>query len=81
VRLSEILIAVPAPADGSAPDDAALAAAKAKADDIEAKLHQGGDFAQLANPSVKPQPLPKAAIWASTGAARSPRCLKIKPLR
>jgi len=48
VRLSEILIAVPAPADGSAPDDAALAAAKAKADDIEAKLHQGGDFAQLA---------------------------------
>jgi peptidyl-prolyl cis-trans isomerase SurA len=48
VRLSEILIAVPAPADGSAPDDAALAAAKAKADDIEAKLHQGGDFTQLA---------------------------------
>jgi peptidyl-prolyl cis-trans isomerase SurA len=48
VRLSEILVAVPTPADGSAPTDATLAAAKAKADDIEAKLHQGGDFAQLA---------------------------------
>jgi len=48
VRLSEILIAVPAAADGSAPDDAALASAKAKADDLEAKLHQGGDFTQLA---------------------------------
>jgi peptidyl-prolyl cis-trans isomerase SurA len=46
VRLSEILIAVPAAADGSAPDDAALASAKA--DDLEAKLHQGGDFTQLA---------------------------------
>ena len=31
------------------PDDPAkLAAAKAKADDLEAKLHAGGDFAQLA---------------------------------
>jgi peptidyl-prolyl cis-trans isomerase SurA len=48
VRLSEILVAVPAPADGSAPTDATLATAKAKADDIEAKLHQGGDFTQLA---------------------------------
>jgi peptidyl-prolyl cis-trans isomerase SurA len=41
-RLSEILISAPA-------DDAAKqAAAKAKADDIEARLHAGGDFAQLA---------------------------------
>jgi len=41
-RLSEILIAAPA-------DDAdKVAAAKAKADDIEARLHSGGDFAQLA---------------------------------
>jgi len=41
-RLSEILIAAPA-------DDAAkVAAAKAKADDLEARLHAGGDFAQLA---------------------------------
>ncbi len=41
-RLSEILIA----ADS---DDAAkVAAAKAKADDMEARLHAGGDFAQLA---------------------------------
>jgi len=41
-RLSEILIA--APAD----DQAKVAAAKAKADDLEARLHAGGDFAQLA---------------------------------
>lgn len=41
-RLSEILI--PANAD----DAAKLAEAKTKADDIEARLHSGGDFAQLA---------------------------------
>ena len=42
VRLSEILIS----ADS---DDAAkVAAAKTKADDMEARLHAGGDFAQLA---------------------------------
>jgi peptidyl-prolyl cis-trans isomerase SurA len=41
-RLSEILVNAPA-------DDAAkVAAAKAKADDIEARLHSGGDFTQLA---------------------------------
>ncbi len=41
-RLSEILVA-------ASPDDAAKqAAAKTKADDIEARLHAGGDFAQLA---------------------------------
>jgi peptidyl-prolyl cis-trans isomerase SurA len=44
VQLSEILIST-----GADPDDAAkVAAGKAKADDIEAKLHSGGDFAQLA---------------------------------
>jgi peptidyl-prolyl cis-trans isomerase SurA len=44
VQLSEILIST-----GDNPDDAAKAAAgKTKADDIEAKLHAGGDFAQLA---------------------------------
>jgi len=48
VRLNEILIAVPAPADGAQPDDATLVAAKTKADSIEAKLHAGGDFSQLA---------------------------------
>ncbi|MGP8173502.1 MAG: peptidylprolyl isomerase [Terracidiphilus sp.] len=49
VSLSEILVSVPAPAAGAQPDDAAtLAPAKAKADDIEAKLHAGGDFTQLA---------------------------------
>ncbi len=41
-RLGEILI--PADAD----DQAKLAEAKAKADDIEARLHAGGDFSQLA---------------------------------
>ncbi len=45
VRLSEILISTgPAGSD----DPAKVAAAKAKADDIEARLHAGGDFAQLA---------------------------------
>jgi peptidyl-prolyl cis-trans isomerase SurA len=45
VRLSEILVSV----GSSTPDDQArLDAAKAKADGIEAKLHAGGDFAQLA---------------------------------
>jgi peptidyl-prolyl cis-trans isomerase SurA len=55
VNLSEILVSVAAPQltptmPGATPaeDPAALAAAKAKADDIEAKLHAGGDFAQLA---------------------------------
>jgi peptidyl-prolyl cis-trans isomerase SurA len=55
VRLAEILIStgVAAPSataeSGVQPDDPAkLAAAKAKADDIETKLHAGGDFAQLA---------------------------------
>ena len=43
VRLSEILVAT-SPSD----DEAKQAAAKAKAADIEAKLHQGGDFSQLA---------------------------------
>ena len=44
-RLSEILVSTGTP--GTA-DAAKLAAAKAKADDIEARVHSGGDFAQLA---------------------------------
>jgi len=53
VRLSEILVSTGAPAPamaGMAPadDPAKLAAAKSKVEDIEAKLHAGGDFAQLA---------------------------------
>jgi peptidyl-prolyl cis-trans isomerase SurA len=43
-RLSEILVSTGTGAD----DPAKVAAAKAKADDIEARLHAGGDFAQLA---------------------------------
>jgi peptidyl-prolyl cis-trans isomerase SurA len=55
IRLSEILISTGTPvpsatvAGGTEPaDPAKLAAAKAKADDIETKLQAGGDFAQLA---------------------------------
>jgi len=47
VKLSEILISTGDAATGQ-DDPAKLDAAKAKADDIEAKLHSGGDFAQLA---------------------------------
>jgi len=44
VQLSEILVST-----GDDPDDAAkTAAGKAKADGLEAKLHAGGDFSQLA---------------------------------
>ena len=42
VRLSEILIST------GTGDDAKMAAAKAKADDIETRLHAGGDFSALA---------------------------------
>jgi len=55
IRLSEILVSTGTPAPsvtekgGVQPEDPEkLAAAKAKADDLEAKLHAGGDFAQLA---------------------------------
>ena len=54
VTLAEILVSTGTPAavgDGrrAQPEDPAkLAAAKAKADDMEAKLHAGGDFCQLA---------------------------------
>ena len=54
VRLAEILVSTgtPAPANaqiGEATEDPAkVAAAQAKANDIEAKLHAGGDFSQLA---------------------------------
>jgi peptidyl-prolyl cis-trans isomerase SurA len=53
VHLQEILISsgTDAPAIGgqaAGTDPAKLAAAKAKADDIESRLHSGGDFAQLA---------------------------------
>ncbi len=50
VRLSEILVATPADAD-----ELALSTAKAKADDIEAKLKGGADFAQVARSSSEGQ--------------------------
>jgi peptidyl-prolyl cis-trans isomerase SurA len=43
LQLSEIMIST-----GGTTDAAKLAAAKAKADDIETRIHAGGDFAQLA---------------------------------
>jgi peptidyl-prolyl cis-trans isomerase SurA len=52
VTLAEILVSTgtsaAGPEDAQTADPAKLAAAKAKADDLEAKLHAGGDFAQLA---------------------------------
>jgi peptidyl-prolyl cis-trans isomerase SurA len=50
VKLSEILVATPAEAD-----DAAVAAAKAKADDIVAKVKAGADFSELARTSSEGQ--------------------------
>jgi peptidyl-prolyl cis-trans isomerase SurA len=44
VTLAEILVST-----GTSDDPATLAAAQAKANDIEAKLHAGGDFSQLAH--------------------------------
>ena len=56
VTLAEILVSTGTPApsvDGQTAeppeDQQKLAAAKAKADDLEAKLHAGGDFSQLAH--------------------------------
>lgn len=55
VHLSEILVSTgtpaPAPEGGAQEDPAKVAAAKAKADDLEAKLKAGGDFGQLARTS------------------------------
>jgi peptidyl-prolyl cis-trans isomerase SurA len=52
VHLDEILVAPGGPNDAAAADDPQkLAAAKAKADDIEAKLKAGGNFDQLARTS------------------------------
>lgn len=47
VRLAEILVST-GPASGGADDPQKVAAAQAKADDVEAKLHSGADFGQLA---------------------------------
>ena len=55
VRLSEILIstgvAAPTPEGGTQEDPAKVEAAKAKADDLAAKLKAGADFGQLARTS------------------------------
>jgi peptidyl-prolyl cis-trans isomerase SurA len=49
-QFSEILVST-----GDNPDDAQVAAARAKADDVEAKLKAGNDFAQLARTSSEGQ--------------------------
>ncbi len=48
LHLSEIIITTGAPDASGNEDPAKVAAAKSKAEDIEARLHSGGDFAQLA---------------------------------
>lgn len=48
VHLSEILVSTGKPDANGMDDPAKVAAAKAKAEDIEARLSAGGDFAQLA---------------------------------
>lgn len=54
-RLSEILVSTGTPGADGQDDPAKVAAAKAKADDIEAKLKAGADFAQLARSSSEGQ--------------------------
>jgi len=88
VHLSEILVSIGAPAPSVIekgavqPDDPEkLAAAKAKADDIAARLHAGGDFSQLAKSLATAQRPPRGAIWASSNAAAWPRCSKIRHSR
>jgi peptidyl-prolyl cis-trans isomerase SurA len=73
-RLSEILVST-----GGGDDPAKVAAAKAKADDIEARLHAGGDFAQLARASVTAPRRRRAATWANTSAASWASCSRIRP--
>jgi hypothetical protein len=66
VQLSEILVST-----GADPDDAAkTAAGKAKADDIEAKLHAGGDFSQLAKSSAT-APRPRKAAHSAPSSAET----------
>jgi len=80
VHLSEILVATGAPASTSAvaavaqPDDAAqLATAKAKAEDIEAKLHAAATLRSWPRASVTARRLARAAIWERTSAANWPK--------
>lgn len=48
VTLAEIMVSTGTPDANGVTDPAKLAAAKSKTNDLEAKLHAGGDFAQLA---------------------------------
>ncbi len=86
MRLAEILVSTGTPAPSATEmgavqpvDPQKLAAAQAKADDIEAKLHAGGDFSQLAQAAsaTAPRP-PRAATWASSAAAALAKVLEEK---
>jgi len=86
VTLSEILVAVgPAPLTPTMPganpgdDPAALLAAKAKADDIEAKLHAGGDFAQLARSFSDGTTAAEGGDLGSSREERWPKFSKMPP--
>ncbi|HEY1987032.1 MAG TPA: peptidylprolyl isomerase [Terracidiphilus sp.] len=81
VRLSEILISTGTPAPsatdpgGAQPEDPAkVAAAKAKADDLEAKLKAGGDFTELARTSSEG---PTAAEGGDLGQFRRGALAKV----
>ena len=82
VKLGEILISTGTPstgADAQADDAKKLAEAKAKADDVETRLHAGGDFAQLAKISVTARPRHRAGILDSTSAVSSTKSSRIRP--
>jgi peptidyl-prolyl cis-trans isomerase SurA len=73
-RLSEILVSTGTPSADGQDDPAKVAAAKAKADDIEAKLKGGADFAQLARTSSDGQ---TAAQGGDLGAYKRGQLAKV----
>ena len=74
IRLSEILVSTGAASDTGQEDPAKVAAAKAKADEIEAKLKAGADFSQLARTSSDGQ---TAAQGGDLGAYKRGQLAKV----